>query len=80
MPEATKGVSHVLSARLNGQEMTVSVGRKLVWEGSVGAVAMEFDGPVGIRSDNVRLNLELFAEEADGKKVGAMPECKAYLE
>jgi hypothetical protein len=80
VPEATKGVLHVLSARLNGQEMTVTADRKVVWEGSVGAGAMAFEGPVGMRSDNVRLNLELFAEEAGGGKGGAIPACKAYSE
>jgi hypothetical protein len=80
VPEATKGVPHVLSARLNGQEMTVIVDGKVVWEGSVGAGAMGFDGPVGIRSDNVRLKLELFAEEASGNKAGAIAACKVYSE
>ena len=80
VPEATKGVRHVLSAKLNGQEMIVRVDGKVVWEGSVGAGAMGLEGPVGIRSDNVRLKLELFADEAGGKKVGAIPACKAYSE
>jgi hypothetical protein len=52
----------------------------VVWEGSVGAGAMAFDGPVGIRSDNVRIELELFAGQASGGRVGTIPVCKAYTE
>ena len=32
-----------------------------VWEGSVGPDALAFDGPVGIRSDNARLQIDLLA-------------------
>jgi hypothetical protein len=80
VPEATKGVQHILYARLNGQEMTVTVDRKVVWEGSVGQGAMAFDGPVGIRSDNVRIELELFAEQSGAKKAATIPACKVYSE
>jgi hypothetical protein len=80
VPEATKGVQHILYAKLNGQEMTVTVDRRVVWEGDVGPGAMEFDGPVGIRSDNVHMDLELFAEESGAKKGLAIPACKAYSE
>jgi hypothetical protein len=27
----------------------------VVWEGDLGPVALEFDGPVGLRSDNARV-------------------------
>jgi hypothetical protein len=41
--------------------MMVFVDNSLVWEGSVGPDALAFDGPVGIRSDNLRLQIELRA-------------------
>ena len=60
--------------------MTVIADGRVVWEGNVGAGAMAFDGPVGIRSDNVRIELELFADEAGGGRAVARPACKAYTE
>src|SRR5580704_13142419 len=80
VPEVTKGSRHVLYAEMDGQRMTVSADGRVVWEGSVGAGAMAFDGPVGIRSDNVRIELELFAGQASGGRVGTIPACKAYTE
>jgi hypothetical protein len=40
---------------MDGAEMKVFADNVLVWEGSVVAEALAFDGPVGIRSDNARL-------------------------
>ncbi len=48
---------------LNGEELRVFADDKLLWEGSVGAEAVSFDGPVGIRSDNARFEIELRAGE-----------------
>ena len=79
-PEVSRGSRHVLSAEMDGQRMTVTADGRAVWEGSAGAGAMEFDGPVGIRSDNVRIELELFADEAGGRRAVAIPACKAYTE
>ena len=79
-PTVTKGSRHVLYAEMDGQRMTVTADGRVVWEGSVGGGAMAFDGPVGIRSDNVRIELELFAGEAGERKAGAIPACKAYTE
>jgi hypothetical protein len=53
------GETHTLRADMNGSEMKVFADNTLVWEGSVGAEALTFDGPVGIRSDNARLQLDL---------------------
>jgi hypothetical protein len=43
--------------------MKVFVDNSLVWEGSVGPDALAFDGPVGIRSDNAHLRIELRARQ-----------------
>lgn len=77
VPEVKKGSKHILCAELNGQEMTVTMDGKVVWEGSVGPTALAFDGPVGMRSDNVRVNVELFAAEPENKEGFKIPECKA---
>jgi|HubBroStandDraft_6_1064221.scaffolds.fasta_scaffold470660_2 hypothetical protein len=79
-PEVKKGSKHILYAELNGPKMTVTADSKVVWEGSVGPAALAFNGPVGIRSDNVHIELELFAEQPSAEKAVAIPACKAYSE
>jgi len=46
---------HTLAASLNGSNLTVTADGAVVWEGDLGPVALEFDGPVGLRSDNARV-------------------------
>ncbi len=58
IPRLRPGEDHTLRAEMNGAEMRVFVDRDLVWEGDVGRDALDFDGPVGIRSDNARLKFE----------------------
>jgi hypothetical protein len=53
------GDSHSLRAEMSAAHMRVFVDNRLVWEGSVGPDVLAFDGPVGIRSDNARLEIEL---------------------
>jgi len=55
------GDTHTLGAELNGEELRVFVDNRAVWEGSIGPDAQDLQGPVGIRSDNVRLALDLKA-------------------
>jgi hypothetical protein len=59
VPTLRSGDTHVLRAEMNGAEMQVFADNSLVWEGSVGPDALAFDGPVGIRSDNARLQIDL---------------------
>jgi len=66
------GQTHTLLAVMEGAELRVFADGSLVWEGSVGAEAMTFDGPVGMRSDNVRLTLTLSAGETVGARSGAV--------
>jgi hypothetical protein len=61
VPALRSGDAHTLRAEMNGAEMRVFADNSLVWEGSVGPDALGFDGPVGIRSDNVRLQIDLRA-------------------
>lgn len=46
---------HTLSASLSGSNLTVKVDNSVAWEGDLGPVALEFDGPVGLRSDNAHV-------------------------
>ena len=59
IPSLRSGDAHSLRAEMNGSELKVFADNVLVWEGSVGEEATTFTGPVGIRSDNARLQLQL---------------------
>jgi hypothetical protein len=61
LPSLGSGGTHILRAEMNGAEMKVLADNFPVWEGSVGPDALAFDGPVGIRSDNARLQIDLLA-------------------
>jgi len=50
---------HVLTASMSGSDLTVTADNKLVWWGDLGAVALAFSGPVGLRSDNARVLFDL---------------------
>jgi hypothetical protein len=76
VPVLRSGETHALRAEMNGDELRVFVDSSLVWEGPLGSDALAFDGPVGIRSDNARLQLELRAAEPLASP-GARPACRA---
>ncbi len=46
---------HTLRASMRGSDLTVKADNKVAWEGNLGLVALEFDGPVGLRSDNANV-------------------------
>jgi hypothetical protein len=46
---------HSLSAKLEGQELTVKADGVMVWQGALVPVVLEFKGPVGLRSDNAHV-------------------------
>jgi hypothetical protein len=69
VPALLSGDAHTLRAEMNGADMKVFADNSLVWEGSVGPDALGFDGPVGIRSDNARLQIDLRA----GQPLKAQP-------
>ena len=52
---------HVLSATMNGSNLTVTADGVPVWAGDLGPIALQFDGPVGLRSDNAHLVFEFLA-------------------
>jgi hypothetical protein len=69
--------SHTLRAEMNGEQMHVWVDSALVWEGYVGPEALRFDGPVGIRSDNAKLEIDLQAGEFSGTHPDYVIPCKS---
>ena len=64
------GQSHTLRAELNGTALRVFADNRLAWEGDVGTTVNEFDGPVGLRTDNARIVFDYFAR---GVMAGAKP-------
>jgi hypothetical protein len=56
--------------------MKVFADNELVWEGSVGAEALNLEGPVGMRSDNAKLQLELRAGQPMGSAGGREAGCR----
>lgn len=73
LPMLRPGDTHALNADLRGTALRVSVDGSPVWEGDVGPEANDLTGPPGIRSDNVRLRLELEA----GVQAGAGHACQS---
>jgi len=66
VPHLVPGQSHTLRAEMTNSELRVFVDNHEVWEGDVGADAAKLDGPVGIRSDNARLEFDFLAREQKG--------------
>jgi len=61
IPVLSQGATHTLRAVMNGEDVSVFIDDASVWEGTVGADAARLQGPVGIRSDNARLEIQLRA-------------------
>lgn len=80
VPALRPGDSHWMRAQMDGVSLTVFVDDSLVWEGSVPAIAVSFDGPVGIRSDNTRLQFQLRAAQPAGSAGGPPPTCRTGSE
>ena len=66
VPSLKPGSAHTLRAEMKGQELSVYADNRKVWEGGVGSDAASLDGPVGIRSDNVRLDFEYLTRRPVG--------------
>ena len=77
VPRLRPGDTHTLRAEMKGQELRVLVDNAAVWEGSVGPEALGLAGPVGIRSDNARLEFDLKAAEPGGVRHDHVTECKS---
>lgn len=51
---------HKLAASMKGSDLTVVADDRIVWQGDLGPVALTFDGPVGLRSDNAQVAFDFF--------------------
>ena len=80
VPVLRSGDTHDLRAEKNADEIKVFADNQLVWEGSLGAEAASLDGPVGIRSDNARLQIQLRIGPPVEAKQGQSPGCKSSPE
>ena len=80
VPVLYSGAVHTIHAEMHGMEMRVSIDSSAVWVGSVGPEALAFDGPVGIRSDNVRLQIELRAPRPLDTQFRHAPGCRSAKE
>ena len=59
LPPLKPSSTHVLRADMTGGDLQVRVDDALVWEGSLGPEAVALEGPIGVRTDNVRIEAEL---------------------
>jgi len=76
IPLLRSGDTHDLRVEMSGDKMKVFADNLLVWEGSVGQEAVSFAGPVGVRSDNARLEFELRAAPPVAAEGGRAPGCR----
>ena len=52
---------HVLAAALDGTMLEASIDGAVVWRGALPAAVRSLHGPVGVRTDNVAADLDLYA-------------------
>jgi hypothetical protein len=77
VPLLRPGDTHTLRAEINAASLRVFVDSSLAWEGSLGADVLNLSGPVGIRSDNVRLRIQLEVGEPAGAHPDYVVACKS---
>jgi hypothetical protein len=77
VPSLRPGETHTLRAEMRGAELTVFVDGVPAWQGSAGSEILALTGPVGIRSDNARLEMELRAGQPLEAQPGQAPACSS---
>jgi hypothetical protein len=77
VPVLRPGDMHTLTAEMTGEELKVRIDNKILWEGAVGAEALAFAGPVGMRSDNAHLVIELLAGRSNDTQSAHQLACRA---
>lgn len=77
VPQLHAGEAHLLRAEMSGAHLAVFVDNSVVWEGNVGPEAQSLSGRVGLRSDNVRLRLQLAAGQPAGTHPDYALPCKS---
>jgi len=69
------GRTYRLRAEMEASTLKVSVDGRVVWQGDLGADALPEGGAVGIRSDNAKLSLTLFAPVGAAPSGAPPPHC-----
>lgn len=59
-PALLPGAQHALRAQLDGVELRVWIDGAPIWTGAVADRPLSFDGPIGLRADNARIEFELW--------------------
>jgi hypothetical protein len=77
LPPLHPGDTGTLSAETDADSLRILVDGSVVWMGTLGAEVFDLKGPVGIRSDNVRLRLQLQAGEPTGAHPDYVVACKS---
>lgn len=77
VPMLQPGAAHTLRAELNGDALRVLADGAVVWVGNIGPEARAFNGPVGLRSDNARLDVELRVAMPPGAHTDYVLPCKS---
>jgi hypothetical protein len=77
VPVLQPGDAHTLRAELNGEALRVFADGAVVWTGNLGAEARGLNGPVGIRSDNARLETDLRVAMPPGAHPDFVLPCKS---
>jgi hypothetical protein len=80
VPVLRSGDAHNLRAEMNGADLRITADNEVVWHGPVGPEALLFDGPVGIRSDNIRLQIEFRAGKPLEAQTVHAPGCRTGSE
>jgi len=80
LPKMVRGKTYTLRAILNHGNLRVYANNQIVWQGDLGAAALAFDGPVGVRIDNGRFDFQLFAARPDPGQQGASAVCRGGTE
>jgi hypothetical protein len=69
----TPGEQHQFRAALRGAALTLMADGDVVWEGDVGDQVLQFDGPVGFRTDNARFEFDFLADAPDPGLIARTP-------
>lgn len=77
LPKLRTGDKHTLAAAMKGDELRVFVDGAEVWAGQLGPEGADLKGPVGIRSDNVKLAFDMNASGIDGTHSETLRPCTA---
>ncbi len=77
VPRLRTGESHTLRAEMKKEHLKIFVDNLEVWDGDVGSDAAALEGPVGIRSDNARLEFDLKAGQYEGVHPNILKACQS---